>query len=72
VTLLLKGGCRSNGAWQQPHNPIDDRGCGQLAAGEHEVADRHLLIGQAADSLVEALVMAAEQHQLLIAAGPAL
>ena len=71
VALLLQASLRAHGARQQPHHAVDDRHRRQLTAGEHEITDRHLLIGQGSDALIEALVVAAEEHQLVAVRRPA-
>ena len=70
VAFLVQGGRRAHRAGQEPHHPIDDRGRRQFAAGEHEITDRHLLVGQGANPFVEALVVAAEKHQLVVVRRP--
>ena len=72
VALIHQGFRRSHRARQQPHHPVDQGHRRELTPGEHEIADGHLLIGQAADAFIEALVVAAEQHQLIVLRGPAL
>ena len=71
VALFFQRGRGAHGARQQPHHTVDHRGGRQFAAGEHEVADRNLLVGQTADAFIEAFVVAAEQHQLVVALRPA-
>ena len=63
---------RSHGARQQPHHPIDHGHRRQLTTGEHEITGGHLLIGKAADAFIKPLVMAAEQHELIVLLSPAL
>ena len=71
VAFLHQGIGGAHGAGPQPHGAIDDRHRRQLAAGEHEITERYLFIREAADALIEAFVVAAEQHQLLVVGGPA-
>ena len=48
------------------HHGVDDHhGC-QLAAGEHVIAQRDDLIGQRVGSLVDALVVAADEQQAIL------
>ena len=72
VAFLHQRRRRTDGARQQTHHPIDDRHRRQLTTGEHKIPQRHLLIGQGANALIEALVMAAQHHQLVVVVGPAL
>ena len=71
VAFFVEGGGRSHRARQEPHHAVDDRGGGQLAPGEHKIADRDLFVGQGAYAFVEPLVVAAKEHQLVVVRGPA-
>ena len=52
---------------QQPGHGIDHHEGRRLPAGEHVVADRQLAVDEAlAQALVHPLVVAAEQHQVLL------
>ena len=53
-------------AGQQADGGVDDYGGGQLAAGEHVVADGELVVAEElADALVDALIAAADQHDAI-------
>ena len=58
------------GRGPKAHGAIDDRHRRQLAAREHEITERYLFIREAADAFIEAFVVAAEQHQLLVVVSP--
>ena len=49
---------------QQPDHGVDDDERGQLAAGQHVVADRQLEVDQRADPLVDALVARAHEDEM--------
>src|SRR5712692_5496010 len=49
----------------QPRHGVDHRQRGELAAGEHEIAEGNLLVDEGDDPLVHALVAAADEDQLL-------
>ena len=72
VALVHQRLRRPNGAGQKPHHTVDQRHRRQFPSGEHEVTDGHLFIGQPTDAFIEAFVVTAEQHQLVVLGGPAL
>src|SRR3954464_12131065 len=51
-------------AGNEPRDGVDDGEGGELTAGEHEVADRELLVDVVAHPLVDALVAAAHEDEL--------
>ena len=72
VAFLHQGIGGPHRAGQQAHNTVDHRHRRQLTTGEDEITHRHLLIGQAANPFVEALVVTAEEDQLIVVGGPTL
>ena len=52
-------------AGQLAHRGIDDHHGGQLAGGEHVVPQRDDVVGQGVDALVDALVVAADEQQVV-------
>src|SRR5262245_52794766 len=66
---LRRGGVlRAERAGQEPRDGVRDGHRGDLAAGHHVVADGELLGRERlADPFVEALVAAADQHEVLVA-----
>ena len=52
----------AEGAGKQPHDGVNEHEGGELAAREHEVAEREDVVGQGVDALVHALVSAADEQ----------
>ena len=52
-------------AGQLAHGSIDDHHGSQLAGGEHVVAQRDDVVGQGVNALVDTLVVAADEQQVI-------
>ena len=65
MRLVLGGGRVAEHAGEQARAGVDDRHGRDLAAGEHEVAEAHLLVDERAHALVEALVAAADERDAI-------
>lgn len=72
MAFRLQGSGSAHCSRQQAHDPIDHRHGGQFPTCEHKVPQGDLFIRQAANPFIKSFVMAAEDHQLVDAPGPAL